>query len=288
MEARLSFVTLGVADVSRARAFYEKLGFKASSASNANVTFFDAGGVVLALFGRDALAADAGVPNDGRGFPGVAMAHNVRTESEVAAVLAEAEAAGATILKPSQRAFWGGQTGYFTDLDGHVWEVAYNPFMPLDEQGFVTLPDDFAYASQPTGAEIADILKSMRTFAVVGASHNPARPSFGVMKFLMAKGYEVIPVNPSLAGQEVLGAHAAADLAAIVKPVDVVDIFRRSDAVLETVRAAIQEKDRLGIKVIWMQIGVVSDEAATEARAAGLTVVMDRCPKIEYARLIGS
>lgn len=288
MEARLSFVTLGVADVSRARAFYEKLGFKASSASNANVTFFDAGGVVLALFGRDALAADAGVPNDGRGFPGVAMAHNVRTESEVAAVLAEAEAAGATILKPSQRAFWGGQTGYFKDPDGHVWEVAYNPFMPLDDRGAVTLPDAFADVAEPTDAEVADILKSVRTFAVVGASDNPVRPSFGVMKFLKAKGYEVIPVNPSLAGQEVLGAHAAADLAAIVRPVDVVDIFRRSDAVLETVRAAIQEKDRLGIKVIWMQIGVVSEEAATEARAAGLTVVMDRCPKIEYARLIGS
>lgn len=287
MEPRLSFVTLGVADVALSRTFYEKLGFKASSASNENVTFFDAGGVILALFGRDALAADAGVPNDGRGFPGIAMAHNVRTEAEVADVLAEAEAAGAKVLKPSQKAFWGGQTGYFTDPDGHVWEVAYNPFMPLDDRGFVTLPDAFSNAPELTDAEIADVLKSMRTFAVVGASDNPARPSFGVMEFLKAKGYEVIPVNPALAGQEVLGAHAAADLAAIVKPIDVVDIFRRSDAVLDVVRAAIQEKDRLGIKVIWMQLGVVNEEAATQARAAGLTVIMDRCPKIEYTRLIG-
>ena len=287
MEPRLSFITLGVADVARARAFYAKLGFKASSASNESVTFFDAGGVVLALFARDALATDAGVPNDGHGFPGIAMAHNVRTEAEVAGVLAEAEAAGATVLKPSQKAFWGGQTGYFADPDGHVWEVAYNPFMPLDDCGIVTLPDGFANAPEPTDAEIVGILKSVRTFAVVGASGNPARPSFGVMEFLKAKGYEVIPVNPGLAGQEILGAHAAADLSAIVKPVDVVDIFRRSDAVLDVVRAAIKEKDRLGIKVIWMQLGVVNDEAATEARAAGLTVIMDRCPKIEYGHLIG-
>jgi predicted CoA-binding protein/catechol 2,3-dioxygenase-like lactoylglutathione lyase family enzyme len=287
MEPRLSFVTLGVADVARSRAFYEKLGFKASSASNENVTFFDAGGVVLALFGRDALAADAGVTSDGRGFPGIAMAHNVRTEAEVADVLAEAEAAGAKVLKPSQKAFWGGQTGYFTDPDGHVWEVAYNPFMPLDGRGVVTLPDAFASAPEPTDVEIADVLKSTRTFAVVGASNKPARPSFGVMEFLKAKGYDVIPVNPGLAGQEILGVRATADLASIAKPVDVVDIFRRSDAVLEAVRAAIQEKDRLGIKVLWMQLGVVNENAATEARAAGLTVIMDRCPKIEYARLIG-
>lgn len=140
MEPRLSFVTLGVADIARSRAFYEKLGFRASSASNENVTFFDAGGVVLALFGRAALAEDAGVSSEGSGFSRVAVAHNVRSEEEVASVLAEAKAAGATILKDSQKAFWGGQTGYFADPDGHLWEVAYNPFMPLDAAGRVTLP----------------------------------------------------------------------------------------------------------------------------------------------------
>lgn len=140
MEPRLSFVTLGVADIARARAFYEKLGFKPSSASNENVTFFDAGGIVLALFGREALAEDAGVSAEGSGFARLAVAHNVRSESEVAIVLAEAEAAGGTIVKASEKAFWGGQTGYFSDPDGHLWEVAYNPSFPLDEQGRVTLP----------------------------------------------------------------------------------------------------------------------------------------------------
>ncbi len=124
MEPRLSFVTLGVADMPRARAFYEKLGFKASSASTADVTFFDAGGVVLALFGGAALAKDAGIPAKGSGFSRVAVAHNVRYERDVARVLAEAKAAGGKIIKPSKKAFWGGQSGYFTDPDGHLWEVA--------------------------------------------------------------------------------------------------------------------------------------------------------------------
>lgn len=140
MEPRLSFVTLGVADIARARAFYERLGFRASSDSNETVTFFDAGGVVLALFGRATLAEDAKVADSPPGFSGVALAHNVRTEAEVAQVLTEAEAAGATILKPAERAFWGGHTGYFQDPDGHIWEVAFNPFFPLDAQGHVVLP----------------------------------------------------------------------------------------------------------------------------------------------------
>jgi hypothetical protein len=133
-------VTLGVSDVGRARAFYEKLGFKASSDSNESVTFFDAGGVVLALFGRAALAEDATVSDGVPGFSGVALAHNVRSEAEVALVLTEAEAAGATIVKPSKRAFWGGQSGYFRDPDGHLWEVAFNPFFPFDAAGRVMLP----------------------------------------------------------------------------------------------------------------------------------------------------
>lgn len=143
MEPRVSLLTLGVDDVARARAFYEKLGFVASSASTEEVAFFAAGGVVLALFARAALARDAGVTDAGKArFSGVALAHNVRTEPAVASTLAAAESAGATIVKPAERAFWGGVSGYFSDPDGHLWEVAYNPFFPLDAEGRVTLPDE--------------------------------------------------------------------------------------------------------------------------------------------------
>jgi uncharacterized protein len=141
MEPRLSFITLGVADVSASRKFYEALGFRASSASQSDVAFFDAGGVVLAVFGREALAEDAGVAADKPGFSGVALAHNVQSQTDVDRVLDEAVAAGAKLLKPGQKAFWGGYSGYFADPDGHIWEVAYNPFMPLNEAGRVTLPD---------------------------------------------------------------------------------------------------------------------------------------------------
>lgn len=140
MQPRLSLVTLGVADVARARAFYETLGFRASSDSNTSVTFFDAGGVVLALFGRAALAEDAHVANITAGLSGVALAHNVRSDAEVDQVLAQAVAAGATLLKPGQKVFWGGYSGYFSDPDGHLWEVAHNPFWPLSEDGRVVLP----------------------------------------------------------------------------------------------------------------------------------------------------
>jgi predicted lactoylglutathione lyase len=136
----LSFVTLGVDDVSRARKFYEALGFKASAASEASVAFFDAGGVVLSVFGREDLEKDAALPANKPGFSGVALAHNVGSEAEVDQVLGEAIAAGAKLLKPGQKAFWGGYSGYFSDPDGHIWEVAYNPFMPLDASGRVTLP----------------------------------------------------------------------------------------------------------------------------------------------------
>lgn len=140
MEPRLSFVTLGVADVARSRAFYETLGFNASSASQESVTFFDAGGVVLALFGRAALAEDAHIDASKPGFSGVALAHNVNSAEDVDRVLAEAVAAGARLLKHGQKAFWGGYSGYFADPDGHLWEVAHNPFMPLDADGRVMLP----------------------------------------------------------------------------------------------------------------------------------------------------
>lgn len=143
MEPRISFVTLGVSDVARSRAFYEKLGFRVSSASNPAVTFLDGGGIVLSLWGRTALAADAMVPDDGpAGFSGIALAHNVRSEVEVARVIAEAEAAGGTVVRPSEPAFWGGTAGYFADPDGHLWEVAHNPDFPLDREGRVTLPFD--------------------------------------------------------------------------------------------------------------------------------------------------
>ena len=140
MQPRVSFVTLGVADVARARRFYEALGFKASSASQPSVTFFDAGGVVLALFGRADLADDAKLADSRPGFSGVALAHNVASPAEVDRVLAEAVAAGARLVKPGQKAFWGGYSGYFSDPDGHLWEVAHNPFMPLDAEGRVKLP----------------------------------------------------------------------------------------------------------------------------------------------------
>ncbi len=140
MQPRITFVTLGVADVARSRAFYERLGFVASSMSQAGVAFFDAGGVVLSVFGRKALAGDARVVDDGPGFAGVALAHNVESAAAVDRVLAEAVAAGATLRKPGQTVFWGGYAGYFADPDGHLWEVAHNPFLPLDGQGRPILP----------------------------------------------------------------------------------------------------------------------------------------------------
>ena len=141
VEPRISFITLGVAEIAKARAFYEALGLKASSASNDSVAFFDVGGIVLSLFGRNALAADVGVQPGETSFAGVTLAHNVNSESEVDEVLREAVAAGAKLLKKGQPTFWGGYAGYFADPDGHLWEVAFNPFMPLDAEGRVTLPE---------------------------------------------------------------------------------------------------------------------------------------------------
>src|SRR5262249_45734705 len=134
---------------------------------------------------------------------------------------------------------------------------------------------------------IADILGSARTIAMVGASAVTNRPSYFAMKYLLGKGYRVVPVNPTLAGKEILGQRAYAALADVPAPADVVDIFRNSAAALGVVREAISLKDALGIKVIWMQLGVRNDEAAAEAEAAGLKAVMNRCPKIEYGRLSG-
>ena len=139
MEPRVSLITLGVADVARSRAFYEALGFKAGTASQESVTFFDAGGVVLGLYGRHALAEDAKVDDSAPGFSGVAVAHNARSEGDVDAVLAEAVAAGAKLIKPAEKVFWGGYSGYFADPDGHLWEVAYNPYFKLGADGRIEL-----------------------------------------------------------------------------------------------------------------------------------------------------
>jgi hypothetical protein len=136
-------------------------------------------------------------------------------------------------------------------------------------------------------AYIASILGEARTIAMVGASAGTNRPSYFAMKYLLGKGYRIIPVNPGLAGQQILGQRVFASLADVPGPVDVVDIFRNSAAALEIVREAVTLKDKLGIKVIWMQLGVRNDKAATAAEKAGLKLVMNRCPKIEYGRLSG-
>ena len=141
---RISLITLGVTNMDRARRFYEALGFVASGASQPTVTFFRAGAVALGLFGRSDLAADAHVAERPTGFAAVALAWNVASEAEVDAALARAAACGATILKPAEKVFWGGHSGYFADLDGHLWEVAHNPFMPLDAEGRLDLPAPIA------------------------------------------------------------------------------------------------------------------------------------------------
>lgn len=132
-------------------------------------------------------------------------------------------------------------------------------------------------------AYIRDILSRYRTFAFVGASPNTSRPSYFAMKYLVAKGFNIIPVNPGHAGGELLGRKIYASLADIEQPVEVVDIFRKSDAALDITREAIA----IGAKAVWMQLGVRNDEAAALAEEAGLKVVMNRCPKIEYGRLSG-
>ncbi|NQW10306.1 MAG: VOC family protein [Alphaproteobacteria bacterium] len=136
MEQRLSLVTLGVADLRRARAFYTHgLGWVEAQPSNESVVFYQLGGIVLGLYGREALATDAGLDAEGSGFRGAALAYNTRTREEVDGVLSEAERAGGTLVKPAEDVFWGGYSGYFSDPDGHLWEVAWNPFATLDDAG---------------------------------------------------------------------------------------------------------------------------------------------------------
>lgn len=139
MEPRISLVTLGVRDIVLSRRFYETLGWRASPTSNENVVFFQAGGMALGLYGREALADDAQLTL-GSGFGGVTLAQNMRSRAEVDGVLAEVAAAGGRILKPAQDVFWGGYSGYFADPDGHAWEIAWNPFFTLETDGRLTLP----------------------------------------------------------------------------------------------------------------------------------------------------
>lgn len=138
MEQRLSLVTLGVADTARSRAFYEALGWQGMS-PDGDVVFFQAGGMVVGLWGRDKLAEDSAV-DDAGGWGGVTLAHNVRSPEEVDAVLAEAEAAGARIGRPGSATLWGGYSGLFVDPDGHPWEVAHNPGWVLAPDGSAHLP----------------------------------------------------------------------------------------------------------------------------------------------------
>lgn len=137
MEQRISLITLGVADTGRARAFYEALGWSGES-PDGDVVFFQAGGMILALWGRDKLAADS-VVSDGGGWGGVTLAYNVTSPAEVDAILAQAEAAGATIGRRGATTFWGGYSGVFIDPDGHPWEVAHNPGWALADDGTVRL-----------------------------------------------------------------------------------------------------------------------------------------------------
>jgi uncharacterized protein len=129
--------------------------------------------------------------------------------------------------------------------------------------------------------DIADLLSHTRTIAMIGASDRPDRPSYGVMKFLQQHGYRVLPVNPQITGEHVHGEYVWRELSQIGEPIDLVDIFRRPQAAGEAVDEAIAA----GAKAVWLQIGVINEEAAARAEAAGLKVVMDRCPKIEIPRL---
>ena len=138
MQQRVSLVTLGVRDLARSRAFYEALGWATGAEPGDDVVFFQAGGMIVALWGRDELAADSGVEDAG-GWGGVTLAHNVGSPAEVDAVIAEAEAAGATIPRDGAETFWGGYSGVFVDPDGHPWEVAHNPHWTLGADGSISL-----------------------------------------------------------------------------------------------------------------------------------------------------
>lgn len=141
MQQRFSMVTLGVQDLPRSLQFYrDGLGWKPASNSNDEITFFQLGGVVLALYPRTKLAEDATIDSVGTGFSGITLSYNTKSREEVDAVLQLIEQLGETIVKPAQDVFWGGYSGYFADPDGHLWEAAWNPFWEFDDAGQVILP----------------------------------------------------------------------------------------------------------------------------------------------------
>jgi uncharacterized protein len=140
MEQRVSLITLGVADLERSRSFYERLGWRRSMAAAEGVVFFQMGGMAVGLYPREELAKDAGVEAKGNGFAGFSLAFNARSRKEVDVVMAEAVSAGAGLVKAAQDAFWGGYSGYFSDPDGFLWEVAWNPFWKIEEDGAIRLP----------------------------------------------------------------------------------------------------------------------------------------------------
>jgi predicted lactoylglutathione lyase len=141
MEQRISLITLGVQDLATSTAFYEALGWQRSMRQAEGVSFFQCGCMVFALWPWTSLAVDAGISPERSGAGGFALAYNARTREEVDAVLVGVAALGAVIVKPAGEVFWGGYSGYFSDLDGHLWEVAWNPGFALDAAGAVTLPD---------------------------------------------------------------------------------------------------------------------------------------------------
>ena len=140
MEPRISLVTLGVADLARAKAFYEQLGWRGQEVEE--TVFFQAGAMAVVLWGRDKLARDCGLDDTpASGFGGIALAHNVRSRPEVDEIVAAAAAAGATVSRPPAETFYGGYAGVFTDPDGHAWEIAHNPGFTLADDGSLVLPD---------------------------------------------------------------------------------------------------------------------------------------------------
>jgi len=138
MKPKINLITLGVRDFDRALAFYRD-GLGWSAQVHDDVAFFPLNGLVLGLYPREKLAEDAAVPAGGDGFSGIALAYNTQSEEEADQVLAEVERLGGKIVKPAQKVFWGGYSGYFTDPEGHLWEVAFNPFWSFDEQGNVVM-----------------------------------------------------------------------------------------------------------------------------------------------------
>ena len=141
MDQRISIVTLGTDDMARAVAFWEAMGWPRRAKAFDAIAMFQCGGIAFAIYPFDKLAEDCGMADRGKGFGGFTIAHNVGSKAEVDALLMQAVANGATLQKAAHDAFWGGYSGYFCDPDGHPWEVAYNPFMPLGADGSLVLPD---------------------------------------------------------------------------------------------------------------------------------------------------